>query len=456
MYCIVDLETTGGSATKSRLTEIAIYKTDGKKIIEEFSSLINPGRNIPQHISRLTGITDQMVEGAPPFSQLIDKIDQFTQDSIFVAHNVNFDYNFLRAEFERCGKTFKRKKLCTVRLSRQIIKGKSSYSLGKLCNSIGIPLENRHRAAGDAKATTLLFHKLLREDKENVIKNSLKVSSLEALLPPNLSKSEFLALPESQGIYYFKDLRKKIVYIGQAKNIKQRVHSHFSGNSNSKSKYYFSQNIHGLDFKLIPNDLLLDLIEAVEIKKHWPRHNRSLKRVTLNHAIFQYTDQKSYLRLGIGRCGKFEKPLKTFKSREEAFQTIRSMLIDYELCPRLCGLQPLGSGKCNYIEDFNCKGACCDKENATEYNKRLKIAVSEQIEKESTYLLEEKKNDQRAIVLVEKGRVKGFGVIDNSIQIKNIEEAKSMLSATYDDQDLSQILQRQLNKPSKHQEITYF
>jgi DNA polymerase-3 subunit epsilon len=142
VYCVVDLETTGGSASRSRITEIAIFKTDGENILDSYSSLVNPGRNIPPHISRLTGITDEMVAQAPSFSEIANRVDLFTQDSVFIAHNVNFDYGFLRHEFQRLGKSYRRKKLCTVRLSRQIIKGKPSYSLGKLCKELNISLQS--------------------------------------------------------------------------------------------------------------------------------------------------------------------------------------------------------------------------------------------------------------------------------------------------------------------------
>jgi len=456
VYCIIDVETTGGSAARSRVTEVAIFKTDGKQIIDSFSSLVNPSRPIPPHISRLTGITDQMVSDAPQFSEIADKIDAFTKDSVFVAHNVNFDYSFFRSEFQRLGKSYRRKKLCTVRLSRQIIKGKASYSLGRLCADLRIPLLNRHRAFGDAEATTLLFHLLLEKDKADVITNSLKPQSLEALLPPNLPKSEFLALPEEQGLYYFKDARSKVVYIGQAKNIKKRVHSHFSGNSNSRSKHYFSRNIHGIDFKLVPNPILLDLKEAIEIKKHWPRYNRSLKRFTLNYGIFQYTDQRGYLRLAVGKCGKYEKPLISYRYLEDCNSNLKDLVFDYELCPRLAGLQPLSSGKCNYIEETECKGACTGEESPESYNQRVLKAIDERFTQKNTYLLEDNGEKEKAIILVEKGRLKGFATVPIKKEVKSIKEARSLLSATYDDQDLSTILQRHLNNSSNSQNVKYF
>ena len=161
MYAIVDIETTGGSATRSRITEIAIYKHDGQKIVDEYQTLVNPCQDIPYNITKLTGIDNELVANAPLFFDVAKEIDAFLDGCVFVAHNVNFDYGFIKAEFERIGLSFRRKKLCTVRLSRKLLPGKYSYSLGKLCASEGIPLNNAHRAAADAKATAILFTQLM-------------------------------------------------------------------------------------------------------------------------------------------------------------------------------------------------------------------------------------------------------------------------------------------------------
>jgi len=455
-YAIIDIETTGGSASKSRITEIAILIHDGEKVIEEYETLLNPCTEIPWNIIRLTGITNEMVVDAPQFREVAQKVDELTKDCVFVAHNVNFDYGFFRAEFDRIGMSYRRKKLCTVRLSRKLLPGKFSYSLGKLCASEGIPLHDRHRAMGDAKATTILFSKLLKLDQDGFIQKSLNPQSLEALMPPNLPKSEFLGLPNAQGIYYFLDQKKRIVYIGKAKNLKQRVHSHFSGNSNTKSKYYFVKNIYGIDFKLVPNNLLLDLVEATEIKKHWPRYNRAMKRITLNHGLFQYEDRNGYLRFVMGRCGKHDKPLKSFKSLLQLKDFLKTMIIEYNLCPRLSGLQPISHGKCNYVEDLDCQGACEKQEEAHVYNLRHKKAVNEKVNENSTFVIREpeKNEKEQAVVLIEKGRYKGFGTLPLDSDLSNLESVKTQISSAYDDQDLSILVHAYLSK-AKEENVIY-
>lgn len=457
-FAIVDIETTGGNAERSRITEIAIfvYDRDKNTIVDQFHSLVNPMRSIPQKITELTGISNETVLDAPIFDEsLADKIDQITKDCVFVAHNVNFDYNFIRATFRRIGKKYQRKKLCTLRLSRKLLPGKRSYSLGKLCASENITIVERHRAAGDAEATVELFKKLITADTNELIEKSLKPQSLEALLPPHIQKSDFLALPEEQGIYYFLDAKQKIIYIGKAKNIKKRIHSHFSGNSNTGSKSYFLNNLYQIDFQLIHNNLLLDIIEATEIKKHWPRYNRSMKRFSLNFGIFCYEDRKGYMRLNIGRCGKYDKPLSSYRTEADARKILKEIVIDYELCPRLAGLQPISSGKCNYVEEIKCRGACEEAEKAKDYNLRLQKAIDDQLTQNQTFLIKEidKNNQKQTLVYVEKGRYKGYGLVAADLEIDNAEDAMPFLNTAYDDQDMSNLIHAYLQK--NQDKVTY-
>ena len=211
-YAIIDVETTGMGIQGNRITEIAILVHDGQKVIQEYESLVNPERSIPHTITRLTGINDYMVADAPKFYEIAKEIIEITSDCIFVAHNVNFDYNVIHKEFADLGFPFRRKKLCTVRLSRKLIPGLPSYSLGKLCSSVGIPLNDRHRAMGDTRATRILFEKLLNLDvDQSVFASFLKPGSRQATLPPGLAKSIFDQLPERTGVYYFRDSKDDII-----------------------------------------------------------------------------------------------------------------------------------------------------------------------------------------------------------------------------------------------------
>ena len=165
MFIIVDIETTGSSSRYGKITEIALYQHNGVEITNSFTTLINPEIDIPYFITRLTGIDNETVKNAPKFYEVAKKIVEFTENRIFVAHNVYFDYSFVKEEYKRLGYEFNRKTLCTVQLSRKLLPGHSSYSLGKLCSDLGIEINGRHRADGDALATVKLFEILLEKNK---------------------------------------------------------------------------------------------------------------------------------------------------------------------------------------------------------------------------------------------------------------------------------------------------
>lgn len=175
LFAILDIEATGGNAKIGKITEIAIYKHDGKKVIDHYSSLVNPERSIPPYVQRLTGINNDMAKQAPTFEQVLAEIESITKSCVLVAHNVKVDYSFLKAEFENHQFSFQRERLCTLQLSRELIPGMDSYNLGKLCKSLNIPLEGHHRADNDAKATVQLFEKLLGIDKPKVMNAKRKI-----------------------------------------------------------------------------------------------------------------------------------------------------------------------------------------------------------------------------------------------------------------------------------------
>ena len=179
MYAIVDIETTGTNAGYNAITEVAIFVYDGLKVVDQWQSLINPLKEIPPFIVQMTGITNEMVQSAPTFDAVAEEIHSLLYDKIFVAHNAGFDYGFLKSHLAECGYDLHSKKICTVRMSRKIFPGFKSYSLGRLTETLGISIKNRHRASGDAQATLELFHLLLQNDKENNIDLSLKRTSKE-------------------------------------------------------------------------------------------------------------------------------------------------------------------------------------------------------------------------------------------------------------------------------------
>jgi len=368
MYAIIDVETTGLSADKSRITDIAIFIHDGKKVIDTFSTLINPEYPIPPRISMLTGITDEMVFNAPKFYEVAKKIFQLTENMVFVAHNVGFDFSMIRAEYKRLGGDFNRKKLCTVRLSRKLLPGLRSYSLGNIAQHLGIGIRGRHRAEGDARATVSLFEILLKKDTAAFVEVSLKKGSMEATLPSNLSKKVFEKIPDRTGVYYFHDENGKIIYIGKAVNIKKRLLSHFTGGE--KKPLAMLSRINDITYTLTGSELVALLLESDEIKKHYPLYNRAQKNKNAVFGICQYEDKSGYIRLGYNNLMLLSEPLASFYNITEARSFLLKLKETYSLCPKLCGLQA-SPNTCFDFHIKKCKGACCKKEKPSSYNKRI-------------------------------------------------------------------------------------
>ncbi|HEX2534987.1 MAG TPA: exonuclease domain-containing protein, partial [Chitinophagaceae bacterium] len=375
MYAIVDIETTGGYAAANGIIEISIKIFDGEKVVESFESLVNPHQAIPKYIQAFTGITNEMVKEAPTFEEIAEPVFTLLQGNIFVAHNVNFDYSFVKNHLDFYGYKLVVRKLCTVRLARQIVPGLPSYSLGNLCQSLDIPLVNRHRAGGDADATVQLFQLLLRNDKEGAIQKSLLRHSKEQVLPPNVPKAHFDALPSNPGVYYFHDNKGKVIYVGKAKNIKTRVNQHFSNNSDSKQRQNFLKNTYSITFQSTATELMAAILESTEIKRLWPPFNSAQKKPEEVFGIFVYEDQNGYMRLAIEKKRKYGSPVYTFHYKVDGHGVLRKLMKEFSLCPRLCFMQT-GDGECVGIEEGHCHGACRKEEAPKGYNDRVLQAIA--------------------------------------------------------------------------------
>jgi DNA polymerase-3 subunit epsilon len=428
MYAIVDIETTGGYAAANGITEISIHIFDGNTVIDKFETLINPGQPIPYYITAMTGISDKLVANAPPFKEVAEKIFNILQDKIFIAHNVNFDYSFVKSHLKEAGFDLNSKKLCTVRLSRKIFPGFPSYSLGKLCQSLGITIIDRHRAGGDTAATVKVFELLLQNDKEQHIQKSLQRNSKEAILPPNVPKEHFNQLPYTPGVYYFHNEKGKVVYVGKANNIRYRVNSHFSNNSESRQKQNFMQHVHSISFQSCGTELMACILESTEIKKRWPIFNSSQKRWEDIYGIFLYEDQNGYLRLAIDKNRKRLNPVYTFHYIVDGHAIIRKLIKDFNLCPKLCFIQK-DAGKCEGINEGYCNAACEQKEPVNSYNERVKRACDTLRSQPSFAIIDKGINgDDQSCILVREGTFYGMGYIPADTQITNPGSLKDYLT----------------------------
>ena len=450
MYSIVDIETTGNGYKGQKITEISIFLFDGKQIVDEFTSLVNPEQHIPPFITNLTGITDAMVRYAPKFYEIAKQVEEFTKDTIFVAHNVNFDYNIIRDEFKSLGFDFKRKKLCTVRLSRKIITGLRSYSLGNICAIENIPINGRHRAKGDAEATTELFRRLIERDDNFIINSFLNPKSKQATLPPLLSKSVVDNLPEKPGVYYFKNSAKEIIYVGKAKNIKQRVISHFY--DKKKKERELCLETANISYAETGSELLALLLESSEIKTKFPKYNQSQKNQNASIGLFSYEDQRGVIHLAFNKLKLVPKPIMTFYSLQECRIFLEKLCDEFELCPKYCHLQT-NVKSCFHYQIKTCKGVCCEKELVSSYNKRVIEAIdSIGLASENIVIKETGRNkNEVGFALILEGTYQGFGYLPKEVdaELQSPDDYQFYLQPKRDNRDVQRILASYLSSLKK-------
>ena len=443
MYSIIDIETTGHS---SKITEISIFVFDGKKVVDEYTTLVNPECIIPPFITNLTGITNAMVGNAPKFYEIAKKVHEITEDTIFVAHNVNFDFNIIQKEFKDIGFDFKRKKLCTIRLSRKLIPGLKSYSLGALCSSQNIVIKDRHRAKGDAEATTILFDKLVNLDTNQTVINSfLNPRSRQATLPPLLSKKIVDNLSEKTGVYYFKNEKNDIIYVGKANNIKQRVISHFY--DKAKKEVSMCLETANITFVETGSELVALLLESSEIKKLYPKFNRAQRRAQESIGLFSYEDRNGIIHLAYNRLKLIQNPLLKFYNVTECRLFLEKLCETFELCPKYCHLQT-NVTTCFHYQIKQCKGICKEEEPAENYNKRvLKAIESVRFESENFIIKETgRAKDENAYVLILNGVYKGFGYANKSEKLNSVADYCEIITTRKDNNDVKRILKQYVEK----------
>ncbi len=426
MYAIVDIETTGGYASANGITEISLFIHDGERVVKHFETLINPQQIIPRYITALTGIDNSMTDSAPTFEEIAPTLFELLSENIFVAHNVNFDYSFVRHQLKENGFDLAVKKLCTVRLGRKVFPGLPSYSLGNICRELNIKIENRHRAGGDAKATVRLFEYLLANGAEAHIAQMLKKSSSEQWLPLYLEKKEIEKLPLSPGVYYFHDNKNKIVYVGKAINLRKRVSSHFTVNDAGRKRQNFVRNVRKVTYKECASELEAIVLESVEIKKLWPKYNQSQKQPIQKFGLYMFEDNRGYLRLAIDKKKKNLQCLYSFNMLHEGLVMLNKMIEEFDLNKKLCFIDKTVITK----NDLAMIG------NAKKYNAKVQTALQALDKQLPTFAVIDDglDIDNRLCLLVERGSFWGMGHLPSSIPITSSQELKNFLNP-YADND---------------------
>jgi len=439
MYAIIDVETTGTAASYGKLTEIAIILHNGVAITETFNTLINPECNIPYHISRLTGITNDMVEGAPKFYEIARKIIELTAGKIFVAHNASFDYSFIKEEFKRLGYDYKRKTICTVKLGRKLLPGHRSYSLGNICADLGIAITDRHRAIGDALATAKLFGILIQQ-------NNLLETSLFTQQSYPFSKEKMAAIPAKTGVYYFYDAKGTLIYIGKSKDIHQRVLTHLS-NTQTKKAIEMRDKIADLSWEETGSELVALLLESSEIKRHKPLYNRSQRRSAFNYGLFSFEDSSGYVNLKISKIEGEEIPLTTFHFQQEGIDYLHNLAQKYALCKKLCHLDN-NTGECFNAQLHDCRGACTGLESPESYNLRVIKSVHPLTYRSPDFFLidQGRNNGEKAVVKISNGRYVGFGYITIDYLNDQLETLHDCIRKYNDNRDIRSIIKGYIDR----------
>ncbi len=406
-YAIVDIETTGGFPQQHGITEIAIVLHNGTEVEGKYETLVNPHQPIPPFIANMTGISDAMVSVAPSFHEVAPRIFELLKDRVFVAHNVNFDFSFVKYHLLQSGFSLQTPQLCTIRLSRKVFPGYRKYGLGHLCRELGIGIENRHRAGGDAMATTRVLDLVLQNNGLLLVKEMLKKENRNQLLPSNLPEEQVKLLPDQPGVYYFHDEKGKVIYVGKARNLKKRVVSHFTGLDTSQKRQEFLRKIHTITHAVCPSEFIACLLESVEIKRLWPIHNKSQKRYEQLWGIYLFEDNKGYQRLAIDKKRKYSSPVASFALLVDAHRSLWKLVREFELHPVLCFLDNTACDALPEVEIYNASVA-----KALDWLKSQK----------ETFLI----RDKEGCVLVEKGRFYGMGKIAEKLDLP-LDKLKAQL-----------------------------
>ncbi len=444
MYAILDIETTGGQYNEEGITEIAIYRFDGHEVVDQFISLINPEIPIQPFVVKLTGINNAMLRSAPKFYEVAKRIIEITDGCIVVAHNASFDYRILQTEFRRLGFKFQKPTLCTVELSKKLLPGHASYSLGKLVRALGIPMADRHRASGDAMATVKLFKMLLAQDVEKEIVKSLVKTEIKSGMSPKLLDI-VENLPNKTGIYYIHNEKGDLIYIGKSKNIKKRVNQHFTGTTRKCKKIQLE--VYTVTYEETGSELIALLKESEEIKINKPIYNRSQRKTLFQWALYAIKDENGYLSLSIRKTDGRKKEITSFASVQEGKNALFKITDQYNLCQKINGLYDTKNA-CFKYKINECDGACIQEISPEEYNERVEEFIASNLfESNNMVIIDRGRSlEERSAVLIENGVYKGYCFYDLNYQVTNIEVLKNIIIPMQNNRDTKNIIQSYLRK----------
>lgn len=441
----VDVETTGTSANFGRIIEIGVIRVVDHQVVNEFSTLINPQTHVDPFILSMTGIDPKDLEDAPSFYSVADKIKEILQGSIFVAHNVMFDYSFLKKEFERLEESFSSKYCCTVKLSRKLYPRFKHHNLDALIKRFNLECQNRHRALDDARVIWDFYKLSLDTLGPEKLAAAVDLVMKRPSLPVGISENIVDSLPEGSGVYIFYNAQNAPLYIGKSKNIRTRVLSHFASSKEITTDMKIAQDISRIETMETAGELGALLLEATLVKKMQPLYNRQLRYAFKLLALKRTTTKDNYQTVTL--CNLQDVPVEElnqvlgiFKSQKELKGFLQSIAKEFGLCLKLLGAEKTIKNCFNYHLGL-CKGACSGKEMAAKYNLRFEEAFYKTKIKDWPF--------KGPIALKEKSHKEELFVIDKWCvlgSIKNEGESIEDISRDYlFDTDTYKILNRYLN-----------
>jgi DNA polymerase III subunit epsilon len=416
-FAITDIETTGSHAAGNAIIEVAVIVLDNGEIVEEYQTLINPEIKLPAYITTLTGIQDAMLVRAPLFEDIAQELFDVLDGSIFVAHNVSFDYSFIKASFEYVGMKWAPPKLDSIKVARKAFPGLRSYGLANICQELNIRNDAAHRAMGDARATMTLFDKCTVLLGMEAIETLTIEKNTALYLPAHLDRDTFDQLPATTGVYFLLNKQNKPIYIGKAKNIKKRVHQHFSNDAKSARMQAFMADICDVRFEETGTETLALLIEDQHIRTYWPKHNGAQKKKPLQIHVLQYSDQMGYERLAMQSAGKFQASVRQFSSITKATSWLYALAESADLDHRLLGLSMFDTQR--------------EWPTVDVHNKALHHALQEDLLQLPSFLLKGKgrNENENSFIYIEQARIKGYGFLHHEGDL-NWRDAMQQVTAT--------------------------
>jgi len=380
-FAFVDIETSGSHMRHDRIIEIGILRVENDKLTRTYNKLINPEIPVSPFIQDLTGIRIDELEYAPTFEQVKEEILEILDGVTFVAHNVRFDYGFLKNEFRRFGVPFRTKQLCTVKLSRALFPQYKRHNLDSIIDRFNLQIENRHRAFDDAQILWKFYEYLVNKFSEKKIEKIVDKVMFRPALPTTITEKNIDSLPESPGVYIFYGAKKLPLYIGKSINIRDRVLSHFASDQDSTREFNIKQQIQEIETIIKAGELGALLTEANLIKKMQPIYNRRLRTVKTINIVSKNTDKKGFFVPVIKRVSRIDanavdKILGIFPSKKNAKEFLERRAEEHGLCKKILGLEKT-SGPCFGYKLEQCRGACIGREKNLSYNIRFIEALSE-------------------------------------------------------------------------------